>query len=123
MEEAKALPEAVAAAMCAELPGMSGPVHVSTSAHLVCGVVFKGDLVMSMDREVGEVQRFLSFIVNGKSSVWACLLKRARIGIDRYSSDNTDPMRLPGIDVLAPLIYGKDSGFIRILLPPISVTW
>jgi len=122
LDEPTELPESADTALRSQLPGM-GPVSSSVAAHLVCGVVRKGDIVMTADRSVGEVQLFLGFTVHGESVVWALLLLRASLGIDCFSIANGRPRVVAGSEILAPLIWGEDLNFIRILPPPISVTW
>lgn len=116
------LPDDYAIALRASLPGLNGPVQMSTVAHLVCGMVHKGDLVMTTDNVVGEVQHFFGCSLDGCFSAWVLLNTRDPIGDLRHSSTNSVAMVVDSSDVIAPLIYGKDGHCVRVLPPNVSAT-
>ena len=123
LEHPQHLPVDIVAAIQTAMPGIAG-LAVSTSAHLLCGVVKKGDVVMIADQRVGEVQQFFSFSFEGKCQVFAVLRERDRTqGSLRYSAANGQTVVLQSHSIVAPLIYGTDVGSIRIVLPAASVTW
>ena len=93
------LPDDYAIALRASLPGLNGPVQMSTVARLVWGMVHKGDLVMTTDNVVGEVQHFFGCSLDGCFSAWVLLNTRDPIGDLRHSSTNSVDMVVDSSDV------------------------
>jgi hypothetical protein len=122
LERPEDVPDEVAKAFLGAAPGLTGPIRISTIAHLLCGTVHKGDIVMTNDRSVGEVQRFLQ--TSGTNyTVWVFLKLRSRVGRMRHSCTSSESIVVESCEVLAPLTWAKDGDYIRVLPPNVSATW
>jgi hypothetical protein len=104
------------------MPGLHA-LSIATSAHLLCGNVHKGDIVMVIDRSVGEVKHFYECDVGGDRSILVLVGVRARADERRYAALNSATVVVQASDILAALIWAPDGDYIRIVLPPASATW
>ena len=103
---------------------VAGPFFVSNSAHLVCGHVKRGDIVMLDDRSsIGEVQTFFECTAAGRQSILAFICVYLRMNARQYAKDGSQAIVVECSRVIAPLIWAPDGAAIRIILPPISATW
>lgn len=117
--EPKELTGNLAAAVRAADPRMTGSLYASRSAQLGCGQVTTGDVVMTSDRAVGQVERFWGCTVDGCPQVWVFLKSMARAGDRHYSTVSDSVIIVEASDVVAPLVWAKDGPFVKILQPGI----
>ena len=90
------------------------------SAHLRCGQVSRGDVVMLDDRRAGFVQKFVS-IANQSTS---CLLQlHNQVSRGKYALVPAATVVVPVASTLAACIWSKDERTLTVLAPPISATW
>jgi len=102
---------------------LTGPVLSSTVAHLLCGCVRAGDLVMTVDRSVHEASHFIQVVLGGLPTVWVCLKTRSHLGGRRYSVVHVNAYFEEADNVIAPLMWGRDGDSISIVPPPASALW
>ena len=90
------------------------------SAHLVCGVVTKGDAVMLADRRVGFVE---SFGRAGDGPI-SCLLQiHTPVSANRYALTPAQVVAVPTATILGPCIWARGDSSIAVLPPAVSATW
>lgn len=89
------------------------------TAHLRCGAISKGDVVMLADRRAGFVEKFVS--IGGGMS---CLISvHDHAAGDKYAPRSESTVAVSVDSILAACIWSKDSRALTVLPPPISATW
>jgi len=96
----------------------------SVRAMLRCGQVFRGDVIMTSDHTVGRVEYFLSTKLNGGENFILCVLCRMVRRGDGYYSPPTAAMAVPSDEIMGAVCWAElTAGRIRVIPPPIAVTW
>ena len=102
-------------------------VATASRAQLRCGLVCTGDLVMTVDRSVGEVCSFVQTTVRTNdgdaTDVWVVLRWRRPLGDGRVASVAGDTAALRSMQVLAARMRCTDRDGVRVLPPAVSATW
>ena len=104
-------------------PGLPEALHTSTRATLPVGIVSKGDLVMTVDKRVGEVCLFIACNSNDGCIVWCSLKLYEKVSTWCYKQVVGDSVVVSSEDVLEALTWCKQRDTIRVLPPRASVTW
>ena len=95
-------------------------IEVVNSAHLRCGAVSKGDVVMLDDRRVGVVH---AFAIADAQPLSCVIHLHEHLVANRYAMSSSETTVVPTTAILAACPWYQDGNALSVLLPPISATW
>ena len=111
------------ASMMLSSVGVTGVCTSSFTAHLVCGKVCKGDLIVTVDRSVGSVLVFFA-VGDGIDADISCIMQPyMHEGANRYRPALAQPIVVRSRDIAEPVMYCEDGDSVCVLPPMVSATW
>lgn len=100
-----------------------GNITRSCSAVLLSGHVYRGDVIMTSDRTVGQIRYFLATKLNNDEFQIVCIMSPMRRRDDGKYYPPSGSVAVVSGDILAAVKWSEDATGILVIPPPISVTW